>query len=740
MAALPEASADADLGFEELRTRIAQHLSPVKLELIEAAFAVAKRTHEGQRRYSGEPFVIHPVQTAIILTDLQIWDPPTLQAALLHDVVEDSAVSLAEIVEQFGDEVAQMVDAVTKLSRLTNEPVKHGDDLKEVRHTPGMTGTHAESLRKMLVAMAEDVRVVFVKLADRLHNMRTLSAMPGESRVRIARETREIYAPLAHRLGIYQIEWELEDLAFSHLEPEEYRTVSGLVATQRVEREQQVQSAMARLETELEAAGLKTIEVAGRPKSLYSVYRKMQRYEASGREFGDIYDLIAVRVIMQSIQDCYAALGVVHGVWRPVPGQIDDYIASPRDTGYQSLHTSVIGEAGKPFEVQIRTPEMHRLAEYGVAAHWRYKEGGGMGDVRFEDRIVWLRQLLDWQREVTGAEEFVEQVKRDILPDQVYVYTPAGEIRELPAGSTPLDFAFRIHSDLGHRAVGAKVNGRLVSFAYQLKNGDTIEMMISKATKGPSLDWLNPDLGYVRTEQARAKIRQWFRRQERTESLAHGRLVLDREARRLGMHLDVGKLALLFGYDGDDEFLIALGTGTVSSSQIATRLSPPEERAPTVRLTPSTGEVVVEVMGGGVLSARTGRCCRPLPGEEIVGFITRNRGLTVHRLGCSNLAHEDEPERIVEVKWPDLGQRYPSSIVVTAQDRTGLLRDITTIVSAEHVNITDIRDRRNGNQSVTISLTVETSGLAQVSRLLTRLEELPGVEGVFRITAAIGRR
>jgi GTP pyrophosphokinase len=732
MTTLPSAVQTPGAGFQALEARLQGQLAPERIESLRQAYIVAESAHTGQLRFSGEPFLTHPLQTAIILTDLQIWDPPTLQAALLHDVVEDSAVTLEEIEARFGGEVARLVDGVTKLTRLTDEPVKKGDGAAiPVSQTPA--GRQAESLRKMLVAMAQDVRVVFIKLADRLHNMRTLGALPEERRRRIAQETRDIYAPLAHRLGIYQIEWELEDLAFSHLETHEYRRVARLVAERRAEREEQVRQATAQLREELAKVGLKA-EVAGRPKSLYSIHNKMQRYEASGRQFGDIHDLLAVRVIVPTVQDCYAALGVVHGLWRPLHGQFDDYIANPRETGYQSLHTTVLALGGKPLEVQIRTAEMHRVSEYGIASHWRYKEGG-MADARFEERIAWLRQLLDWQREVTGAEEFIEQVKQDILPDQVFVYTPKGEIRELPAGSTPLDFAFRIHTSLGYRTVGAKVNGRMVSFDYQLKNGDTVEIIASKADKGPSLDWLNPDLGYVRTETAKQRIRQWFRRQERTESAARGRQLLDREARRLGITLEPAKLAHLFGHETEEEFFVALGTGAVSTSQIAARLAPPEEK-PVIRVLPSAGELGVEVPGMGVVPARTGRCCRPLPGEEIVGFITRNRGLTVHRRDCTNIEAEDEPERLVDVKWPSYEQKYPATIVVTAQDRMGLLRDITTIVSGEHVNIIDVRDRRNGGKSVTISLTVEIAGLAQVSRLLNRLEGLPGVDSVYRVAGA----
>ena len=730
-------TSQAHAGFDLLEARLEEQLIPERVDLIREAYAVAERAHEGQRRVSGEPFVTHPLETALILADLQIWDTPTLQAALLHDVVEDSAVTLAEIEERFGDEVTRLVDGVTKLMRLTDEPVQ-----REGKSSPDSTPlsaraaiTQAESLRKMLVAMAQDVRVVFIKLADRLHNMRTLGVLPLERRQRIAQETRDIYAPLAHRLGIYRIEWELEDLAFSHLQRDEYQNIAGLVAERRVEREEHVKQATAALEDELKKAGVKG-EVVGRSKNLYSIYLKMQRYEASGRQFADIYDLQALRVILSTVQDCYGALGIVHSLWRPLPGQFDDYIANPRETGYQSLHTTVITQNGKPMEVQIRTAEMHRLAEYGVAAHWRYKEGG-IVDARFEERIVWLRQLLDWQREVTGAEEFVEQVKQDILPDQVFVYTPKGEIRELPAGSTPLDFAFRIHTNLGFRTIGAKVNGRMVSFDYQLRNGDTVEILTSKVARGPSLDWLNPDLGFVRTETARQRIRQWFRKRERAESLARGRQLLEKETRRLSISLDPVKLAQLFGYETEEEFVLALGTGVVSNSQIASRLAPPEER-PLVPVTTSPSELSVEVAGMGVVPARSARCCRPMPGEEIIGFVTRNRGVTVHRQTCPNIQNEDEPERLVGVQWPAFEQRYPSSIVVTAQDRVGLLRDITTVVSTERLNITDVRDRRNADRSVTISITVEATGLAQVSRLLSRLEGLPGVMSVFR--TAVGRQ
>ena len=709
--------------FTELEARLKdQRVAEERISLIRQAFEVADDAHQGQFRKSGEPFVCHPLETAIILTDVEMLDAPTLQAALLHDVVEDSPLTLDELRKQFGDEVAGLVDGVTKLSQLSGQPQQ------DVAQQAGLR--QAESLRKMLLAMAQDVRVVLIKLADRLHNMRTLDALLPDQRRRISLETRDIYAPLAHRLGIDSIESELNDLAFIHLEPARHRQVAELVETRLSERETGVREALDILDETLAEQGFTAVEISGRTKSIYSIAQKMERYREIGREFEDINDLQAVRVVVNDVQDCYAVLGIIHGMWRPLPGQFDDYIANPRETGYQSLHTTVMTPDGNPLEVQIRTAEMHDMAEYGIAAHWRYKEGAG--ESRFDERISWLRQLLDWQRDVVGAQEFVDQLKRDILVDQVYVYTPKGDIRELPAGSTPIDFAFRIHTDVGYRAAGAKVNGRMVSLSYTLKNGDTIEITPSKQPKGPSLDWLNPDLGYVRTELARSKIRHWFRVRERSESAARGKQLLEREARRLGVQLEPQRIASLFGYQSADDFILALGTGQVGVNQIASKLAPPKEESETIHIRPSSGELAVNVPGLGPTRARSATCCRPMPGEEIVGFITRNRGVTVHQVDCDNVRNEDEPERLMDVSWPDFEQQYPANVVIESQDRVGLLRDITTLVSADHINITGVRDRHNTDRTVTITLTVEASGLAQVSRMMSRLEDLPGVFTVYR--------
>ena len=732
------AAVPSRVAFHELEAQLkARRLPAERIEEIRQAFDTAEHAHLGQFRKSGDPFICHPLETALILTNIEMLDAPTLQAALLHDVVEDSPMTLDEMRKSFGAEIAELVDGVTKLSRLAAQPTRSAGG--EAAAQPSQASVYqAESLRKMFLAMAQDVRVVLIKLADRLHNMRTLDALAPDRRHRIALETRDIYAPLAHRLGIDSIESELNDLSFFYLEPARYRRVSYLVAARLTELETGVGEALTALRETLAGQGYKDVEISGRTKSIYSIAQKMERYREIGRDFEDINDLQAVRVVVKDVQDCYGVLGIIHGMWRPLPGQFDDYIANPRETGYQSLHTTVVTPDGNTLEVQIRTADMHQMAEYGIAAHWRYKEGAAGGE--FDERIAWLRQLLDWQRDVIGgAQEFVDQLKHEILVDQVYVYTPKGDIRELPAGSTPIDFAFRIHTDVGYGTAGAKVNGRMVSLSYTLKNGDTVEIIPSKNPKGPSLDWLNPDLGYVRTELARSKIRHWFRVQERSESAARGRQLLERETRRLGVQLDPQHLATLFGYQTADDFILALGTGQVGVNQIATRIAPPKEDPDTIQIRPSSGELAVNVPGLGPTRARSATCCRPMPGEEIVGFITRNRGVTVHRTDCDSVLNEDEPERLMDVSWPDFEQKYPSSVVISSQDRVGLLRDITTLVSADHINITGVRDRHNADRTVTITLTVEASGLPQVSRMMSRLEDLPGVINVYR-TSGNSRR
>jgi GTP pyrophosphokinase len=570
--------------------------------------------------------------------------------------------------------------------------------------------------------------------------MRTLWAFPPEKQRRIARETMEIFAPLANRLGVWQIKWELEDLAFRYLEPERYREIAELLASKRAVREKQVAEAIDVLNEHLASHGIHA-EITGRAKHIYSIYQKLQRYAAQSKSFDQIYDLLAVRVFVDRVEDCYAALGIVHALWRPIQGQFDDYIGNPKDSMYQSLHTTVMAIGQQPLEIQIRTHEMHRVAEYGIAAHWRYKEGGKQG--KDEERIAWLRQLLDWQRDLAGAEEFVESVKTDIFHDQVFVYTPKGEVLDLPAGATPLDFAYRIHTDLGHQTVGAKVNGRMVALNSTLSNGDIVEVMRSRGSKGPSRDWLNSNLGYVRTSHSKEKIRQWFRKQQRAENIERGRELLDKEMRRLGVDVSEHQeqMISMFGFTNADDFLAALGYGGVSTISIARRMGALlQEEEPEPELPPlpakqppaPLGSPGLRVLGVGNLLTTMARCCNPVPGDQIVGYVTRTRGVTVHRADCHNILNEDERERIVEVEWGTVSKLYPVSIDIEAWDRVGLLRDVTTVVTEDKVNMVGVRTTENNDGSVRIQATLETTGIEQLSRLLSRIEIIRGVRSVER--------
>ncbi len=718
---------------EALLAKAQTYLPPDKLDIVAEAYRFAEKAHDGQTRLSGEPFIEHPLQTAMFLADLRL-DCNTLAAALLHDTMEDCNVSFDELARKFGQEVAKLVDGVTKLTRRELMAEERGIAAAYMRSEHDLA--QAASLRKMLVAMAEDIRVVLIKLADRLHNMKTLKALPQERRLAIAQETLDIYAPLAHRLGIWEIKWRLEDLAFQHLKPEAYRETSRMLNAKRAEREEYVQRIRDILKAELEKAGIEA-EVTGRPKHIYSIYKKVEKYAAQNKDFEDIYDLFALRVIVNEIKDCYAALGVIHSKWHPLPGQFDDYIANPKDNMYQSLHTTVLCEEARPVEVQIRTREMHYVAEYGVAAHWLYKEHHA-SDIKFEQKMTWLRQLLEWQRDVSGAEEFVESFKTDIFQNQVFVYTPKGELKELPMGSTPLDFAYRIHTDIGHRCIGAKVNGKLVPLTYQLKNGDTVEILTSKAVRGPSLDWLNPNLGYIRTTSAREKVRQWFNRQERRVNIQRGRDIFNKQLRRLNPNIDEVEVAHLMKFDTTDEFFAAVGSGALAITQIVNRLSlqevKPQQEQPVAM--PATGPASgIEVLGVGDMLTRMARCCNPIRGDDIIGYITRSRGVTVHRKNCPNILAEKETERLVQVGWGKTQTLYPVRIKVEAWDRVGLLRDITSLVSEERVNIASCISEEYDDVSV-ISLTVYINGIDQLSRLFSKLEGVKGVTSVTRANSA----
>ena len=716
-----------DALLEKART----YLPADRLGIIDRAYRYAADAHEGQVRRSGEPFIEHPLQTALYLAELKL-DANALAAGLLHDVVEDCDVCLEEIEDEFGKEIAGLVDGVTKLTQaeVDFEEGKNGFVLRD----SDVDLQQAASLRKMLVAMASDVRVVLIKLADRLHNMRTLQALSPNRRRAIAKETLEIFAPLAHRLGIWEVKWRLEDLAFQHLNNGAYQEISGMLNAKRQEREEYIEGVRSLLQSELDEAGVNA-EVTGRPKHIYSIHKKTEKYRRQNLGVDDIHDLFALRVLVENVNDCYLALGVVHSNWRPLPGQFDDYIANPKDNLYKSLHTTVLCIDAHPVEVQIRTQEMHRLAEYGVAAHWLYKEGR-TSDVEFEEKMTWVRQLLDWQRDVNGSHEFVESFKMDIFKNQVYVYTPKGDLKELPAGATPLDFAFRIHTDIGHRCIGAKVNGKLVALTYTLQNGDTVEIMTSKAVRGPSLDWLNPNLGYLNSNSARAKVRQWFNRQERKANIERGKDIFRRQLRRLNLAMTDEELSTILGFSSTDEFMVALGGGEITVEQVVDRIAnqeiPPDSDFEKIYSVPvSSPASGIEVLGVGDLLTRMANCCTPILGDSIVGYITRTRGVTVHRRNCPNIIAERETERLIPVGWSKAHELHPVRVRLEAQDRVGLLRDITSLVSEEGVNIASCVSEEEKDVSI-ISLTVYVDGISQLNRLFSKMESVRGVIGVSR--------
>jgi GTP pyrophosphokinase len=704
----------------KLEEELAAHYPGSDLGTVREAWQFAVEAHGPQRRASGEPYVSHPLAVARTLAELGL-DPEAIQAALLHDIPEDTESGLSDIEERFGAEVARLVDGVTKLGKF------------------GSSRTHeeqqAENIRKMLLAMAEDIRVVLIKLADRLHNMRTIGALPADKQQRIARQTAEIYAPLAERLGIWQLKWELEDLSFKVLEPAEYKRLADQLETRRREREAYVKRAMTVLREALGKSGVNA-ELSGRPKHISSIWKKMQRKAAN---LSEIYDVHAIRVLVDEVPDCYAALGVVHSLWRPIPNQFDDYIAVPKANGYQSLHTAVIALDGKPLEVQIRTHGMHRVSEMGIAAHWRYKEGSKV-DRDYDAKLAWVRQLMDWQRDVADATEFVEGLKIDLFQDQVFVFTPRGDVKDLPAGSTPLDFAYRIHTDVGHSCIGAKVNNRLVPLDYKLNNGDIVEIVTTKAARGPSRDWLK----IVQTGHAKEKIRQWFKRQEREENIVHGRESLERELRRLARTSleklgpeKVAEMAEMYKYGSVDDFFAAIGYGAVSAQQVVTRMDvvddANEQVLPQVAPTLPARTEGVRVKGVGDLMIRFARCCHPIPGDPIVGYITRGRGVTVHLPTCSTVVNEKEIGRLIEVEWEgSVQQTYPIAIRVEAYDRTGLLSEITNVVAENKVNIIAANVRVHPDHTATVQATLQVSSVAQLARVLSRIEQLKDVHTVQR--------
>ena len=718
--------------YEDLHQRVERYLDEAQIAEVRRAYAFAEAAHQGQSRLTGDPYIVHPLAAAVSCAELKL-DVATLKAALLHDVEEDCGVSHGELAAAFGEETARLVDGVTKLGT-----IPWGDRSE----APGAEAVQAENLRKMFIAMAEDVRVVIVKLADRLHNMRTLEPLPAEKRVAVAQETMEIYAPLASRLGIWQLKWELEDLAFRYLDPEQYRHIARLVANRRATRERYVEQLRRKLQEALSAEGL-AADVKGRVKNIYSIHQKIRKYAKQGRSFSEIYDLLALRVLVQRKEDCYNALGSVHALWRPIAGEFDDYIGNPKPNGYQSLHTTVYWQGIRPLEVQIRTREMDREAEYGVAAHWSYKEGDA-GRRPDEERIAWLRRLVDWQRDLSGAAEFVETIKADIFQDQVYVFTPKGEVKDLPAGATPLDFAFLIHTEVGYSCVGAKVNGRLVQLSTPLQNGDVVEILTSRTSRGPSRDWLNPTLGYLKTQHARVRVRQAFRRQEREENIARGREQMERELRRLNLRLGEIEADLLriTAHDTLDDLCQAIGRGDLSAHQVALKLAThaladeiPSGSVPLAQPTRARDRAMtgVHVLGAHNVLTRLANCCGPVSGDPIAGYITRGRGVTVHRSDCRSIVNSAEPERVVEVQWGSApGTHYASQIRIVGWDRVGLVRDVSTILADEDINMVGLRTDESGDGLVTLRMAVEASGVAQLQRVMTKVDAVRGVLSVER--------
>jgi GTP pyrophosphokinase len=700
----------------------ADYLSEKDLALLTKAYETAAKAHLDQNRLSGEKYIQHPLNVADILVDLRL-DAETLATAILHDVVEDTYVTLPDLQKEFGKEIAKLVAGVTKLEKISMYSAEQ---------------VQAENIRKMLVAMAEDIRVVLIKLADRLHNMRTIEALPEARRMRMARETMDIYAPLAHRLGIWQVKWELEDLAFSQIDPQAYAEIVSLVKGKRKEREVFVTEISEILERELERVGIHA-DISGRPKHVYSIWRKL---DSTGKTFEDIYDLIAIRVSVDSIKDCYGVLGVIHSLWKPVPGRFKDYIAMPKSNGYQSLHTTLISHSGEPMEIQIRTHEMHETAEVGVAAHWHYKEGG-KGDSKTDEQFGWLRLLMEWQKDVLDAENFVDHVKVDIFQEEVFVFTPKGEVRSLPAGSTPIDFAYRIHTEVGHHCIGAKVNGRMTSLDTQLENGDIVEILTTKSAHGPSRDWLT----FAKSSSAREKIRQWFKKERRDENIVRGKELLEKELRRIqrrGLGDVSAKLLLAvaadFQYQELDDFYAAVGYGDISTQSALLKLvaKEPTPDTPLMALPPTPRQSLsgnVKVHGHSGLMTTLAQCCRPVPGDVIKGYITRGKGVSVHREECVNIRHAQHPDRVVDVEWDRSAREvFPVQLKIEAWDRTGLLRDIATVIADHKTNLTGVEVQVYDDKTAVISAVVEVASLSDLSRLLERIEAIKDVHSVARDT------
>ena len=729
----PELASQDPLDIDNWLAGIAPGRSENEMGILRAACEMARNAHARQTRASGEPYFQHSLAVANILANLHL-DHETIAAAILHDVAEDTEITLQKIEEQFGKNIAMLVDGVTKMKMIQ---MLQGVDDKNKKERE-----QAENIRRMLLAMAEDIRVVLIKLADRTHNMRTLSFLAPDKQKRIAKETLDIYAPLASRLGIWQLKWELEDLAFRYLYPDAYQGIVNKLDERRVDLEQYIAQFIELLNQELRAADI-TAEITGRPKHIYSIWRKMDR---KNLDYQHIHDVRGIRILVDSIRDCYAVLGIVHSKWQYIAGEFDDYIATPKENNYQSIHTAVIGPTGKTIEVQIRTREMHRQNELGVAAHWRYKEGA-THDTNFDDKIAWLRQLMEWKDEVLDASDFVTRLKTDVFEDRVYVFTPQGKVVDLPNGSTPLDFAYHIHTEVGHKCRGAKVNGNIVPLTYQLKSGQQVEILAVKTAR-PSRDWVNPDLGYLKTARARSKVQHWFKQQDYEQNVVEGRDILEREMRRMGLlSVSYEKLAEKLNFKSADDFFVAIARNEIKPAQYLNTVKDiiePEKREekdllfspkPVIRDTVVSG---MQVQGIGNLLTHMAQCCKPVPGDQIAGYITRGRGITIHRSDCSNILRYSNqcPERIIKIDW---GQKtdhaYPVEIQITAFDRQGLLRDITGILANDQINLIASNSQIDKNRpTARMNLTLEIMDIDMLSRVLAKIGQLPNVMEVKRIS------
>lgn len=709
------------------------YLSDEECAQIMKAFELADKAHEGQTRASGEPYIMHPLAVAEILAYLQI-DHETLIAALLHDVVEDTSYTKEDIEELFGSEVAFLVDGVTKLNQF-QYVTKEDQQL--------------ENYRKMILAMAKDVRVIVIKLGDRLHNMRTLKYMRSDKQKHIAKETLEIFAPLSHRLGIFNIKWELEDLSFRYLEPDKYYDLVDQMKQKRQAREAIVNDTMAQLTKALGDADIKA-DIKGRPKHFYSIYKKMKK---DNKDLSQIYDLYAVRVIVDTIPDCYAVLGIAHSIWKPLPYRFKDYISMPKSNMYQSLHTTIIGTMGQPVEIQIRTWDMHRVSEYGVAAHWRYKEGNKNGDKDFDQKVAWLRQVLEWQ-DTSNPKELVNALKLDVFSGEVFVFTPKGDVVKLPNGSVPLDFAYRVHTDVGHRCVGAKINGKIVPLDYTLKNGDIVDIITSK-TGRPSLDWLN----IVGSSESKSKIRNWFKRENKEENIQKGQDALEKEAKRLnynwkqvGTQERIEQVTKMLNAGTPDELFAACGYGGIPVSTVLLRIVELYKKETEKEEAKQTTEEIVEklkahrpkkskagtgvlVKGEAGLMVRMAKCCNPVPGDEIIGYITRGRGISVHRGDCTSIGHTPEDlERMIEVSWDQAtNDSFHVGVEIHAYDRAGILMEVMAVLSELKINITNINAKVDDDtKNVNISLVIEIKDISQLEFVMTKLRRVRDVYTVQR--------